>query len=144
MTALWSSTRTARSPQCRNPAMAVANASLGSFFDALVEPSSRTLAAKVGATSTTCSPGTEELLRQQLAQPPADSTAQVRSAPSGSAPANSRWVRHRPATSRSRASGRSSPSIATAVWVALCGSTPIITVIEVLPVNACERHDGHS
>jgi hypothetical protein len=30
------------------------------------------------------------------------------------------------------------------VWVALCGSIPIITDIEVLLVDACERHDGHS
>jgi hypothetical protein len=26
----------------------------------------------------------------------------------------------------------------------LCGSTPMITVMEVLLVNAYERHDGHS
>jgi hypothetical protein len=58
--------------------------------------------------------------------------------------ANSRWVWHRSATSRCRASGRSSPSIATAVWVDLCGSTPMITVMEVLLVDACERHDAHS
>jgi hypothetical protein len=36
------------------------------------------------------------------------------------------------------------PSIATAVWVALCGSTLMVTVMESLLVDACERHDVHS
>jgi hypothetical protein len=40
--------------------------------------------------------------------------------------------------------GVADPAIAPAVWVDLCGSIPMITVIEVLLVNACERHDGHS
>lgn len=141
---MWSSTRTARSPQCPNPAMAVAKASLGSFLPAVVEPSSRTLAASVGGTSMTCSPASTSCWANSLPSPPADSTAQVRCVPSGSAQANSRWVWHRSATSCSRASGCSSRSIATAVWVALCGSTPMITVLEVLLVNACERHGGHS
>ena len=87
---MWSSTRTARSPQCRNPAMAVANASLESFFDALVEPSSRTLAASVGGTSMTCSPVSWSCWANSLPSPSADSTAQVRCVPSGSAQANSR------------------------------------------------------
>jgi hypothetical protein len=141
---VWSSTRTARSPQCRNPAIAVASASFESFFDALVEPSSRTLAARVGGTSTTCSPASRSCWANSLPNPPADSTAQVRSVPSGSAQANSRWVWHRSATRRTLASGRSSRSIATTACVDLCGSTPMITVMEVLLVNACERHDGHS
>ena len=38
----------------------------------------------------------------------------------------------------------SSPSIATAMCVALCGSIPMITVMELLLVNVMERHDGHS
>jgi hypothetical protein len=92
MTAVWSSIRTARSPQCRNPAMAVASASFGSFLDALAEPSSRTLAARVGATSMTCSPASTSCWANSLPSPPADSTAQVRCVPSGSAQANSRWV----------------------------------------------------
>jgi hypothetical protein len=50
--------------------MAVANASWGSFFDALVEPSSRTLAASVGGTSIDVLTRLQELLGQQLAQPP--------------------------------------------------------------------------
>ena len=124
--------------------MAVASASFGSFLDALVEPSTRTLAARVGGTSMTCSPASRSVWANSLPSPPADSTAQVRCVPSGSAQANSRWVWHRSATSSSRASGRSSRSIATAVWVDLCGSIPMITVMEVLLVDACERHDGHS
>ena len=89
---MWSSTRTARSPQCRNPAMAVANASLGSFLAALVEPSSRTRAANVGGTSMTCSPASTSCWANNLPSPSADSTAQVRSVPSGSAHANSRCI----------------------------------------------------
>jgi hypothetical protein len=106
---------------------------VGSFLDALVEPSSRTLAASVGGTSIDVLTRLQEPLGQQLAQPPADSTAPVRSEPSGSAQANSRRVWHRSATSRNRASGRSSRSIATAVCVDVCGSTPMITVTDVPP-----------
>jgi hypothetical protein len=111
--------------------MAVASASLGSFFDALVEPSSRTRRGQRRRHIDDVLTRLYELLGQQLAQPLADSTAQVRSLPSGSAQATSRWVWHRSATSCTRATSRSSRSIATAVWVDLCGSTPMITVMEV-------------
>jgi hypothetical protein len=50
--------------------MAVARASLGSFFDALVEPSSRTLGAKVGGHVDDVLTRRQELLDQQLAHPP--------------------------------------------------------------------------
>ena len=141
---MWSSTRTARSPQWRNPAMAVANASLGSFFDALVEPSSRTLRRQRRGHVDDVLTGLEELLGQQLAQPPSGLDRPGPLVPSGSAQANSRWIWHRSATSCNRASGRSSRSIATAVWVDLCGSTPMITVMESPPRERVERHDGHS
>ena len=60
--------------------------------------------------------------------PPADSTAQVRG-PSGFAHANNFAVCWHVARTLISASGRSSQPMATAVWDALWGSIPMITVI---------------
>jgi hypothetical protein len=98
ITAVWSSPRTVRNSQCRSPAMAVDSASLLSFLPALVEPSNRTRADKVGGTSTTCSPAPTSCWASSLPNPPADSLAQVRSQPNGAAQATSRSVWHRSAT----------------------------------------------
>jgi hypothetical protein len=113
--------------------MAVDSASLLSFLAALVEPSNRTRADNVGGTSTTCSPAPTSCCASSLPNPPADSIAQVRSQPNAAAHPNSRSVWHRSATTCSLAIGCSSPSIATTVWVALCGSIPMITDMEVPP-----------
>ena len=123
--------------------MAVESASLLSFLPALLEPNSRTRADSVGGTSTTCSPAPSSCWASSLPNPLADSIAQVRS-PKGAAHANSRWVWHRSATTCSLAMGCSLLSLATAVWVALCGSIPMITDMEVLLMDALGRHDGHS
>jgi hypothetical protein len=53
----------------RSPAIAVASASFGSFFDAFVAPSSRTLADNVGGTSDDVLASSEQLLGEQLAEP---------------------------------------------------------------------------
>ena len=143
ITAVWSSPRTARSPQWRNPAMAVANASLGSFFAAFVEPSSRTLAVRVGGTSTTCSPAPSSCCASSLPSPPVDSTAHIRSAPEA------------PPTPTTGPSGPGRRSAATGPrpFVAIdrhCGVGRLVGVDpddhchEVLLVNAWMRHDGHS
>jgi hypothetical protein len=57
--------------------MAVASASLGSFLLAFAQPSSRTLAANVGGTSTTSSPAPTTCWANNLPSPSADSTAQL-------------------------------------------------------------------
>jgi hypothetical protein len=79
-----------------------------------------------------------------LPSPVADSIAQVRWSPSGAAHCNSWRAWPRSATTFNLAIACSSPSIATAVWVALCGSIPIITDMKSSSSNAVERHDGHS
>jgi hypothetical protein len=49
--------------------MAMERASLGSFFCDLPDPRSRTLAAKVGGTSTTSSPTARSLLGKEVTEP---------------------------------------------------------------------------
>jgi hypothetical protein len=56
MMATWSSSSTRRRRRPRSAAIAVDNASFGSFFCALPEPSTRTLDDSIGGTSTTSSP----------------------------------------------------------------------------------------
>src|ERR671910_2260902 len=115
--------------------MAVHSASLLSFLPAVVEPPNPTRADSPAPTSCRAS---------SLPHPLAGSIAQVRAKPNDAAPANSRSLWHRSATTPSLAMGWSSRSIATAVGVASCGSIPIVTDMEVLPLDARERHDGHS
>ena len=67
-TAAWSSGRASRTPGERSAATATDRASLGSFLFTFPVASSRTRAPSLGCTSSTRSPGGQQLLGQQVAQ----------------------------------------------------------------------------
>ena len=100
-------------------AMAVDNASFESFFELFDDPNNRTLADNVGGTSITRSPAATSRWASSRPSPAADSIAHTRSEPNGSAQANNRSVWQRVAGNVNRATGCSSRSTATAVWVDL-------------------------
>jgi hypothetical protein len=108
--------------------MATERASLRSVLSELPVPNTRTLAAKLGGTSSTVSPAATSCWATSKPRPPAASTAQVRSS-NRSAQPRSRWAWAGVARTEVAANTASVSSTATAAWVALWGSIPIITLI---------------
>ena len=119
---------------------------MGSFL--LVSPacSSRTRAASLGGTSSTCSPAVTSCWASKCPSPSAPSTAQARSGhPAAHASSCSAWDGQ--ASTRSSPSGSSPTLIATAVCELLWGSIPIITsAISTLPTVVTEpkARGGHA
>ncbi len=99
-------------------------ASLASLVCERPEPSTRTLDAGIGGTSNTVSPAATSWRASKKPSPLADSTAHCRFSKSL---AQSQRRRAWPVDARSvnSSSTTSLLSIATAVWVALCGSIPV-------------------
>ena len=113
----------------RNAAIATDLASLGSFFCERPEPSTRTRDTNTGGTSNTVSPTATSWRASKKPSPLADSIAHRRSLNSLAQSQSRRaWAFDAPRVNSS--STTSLLSIATAVWVALWGSIPIMMVIE--------------
>ena len=121
-TATWSSATTGRSRAERRAAMAMDNASLGSFFWDLPVPSTRARADSVGGTSKTSSPAPTSCFYSSAPSPLADSMAHDRS---GNADAQLLKASSCRRSERTRTSSSlcSSSSIATAVCDPLWGSS---------------------
>ena len=130
-----------RSRGCRNAAIAVERASLGSFLPLLPEPSSRTRADSVAGTSTTCSPASTSSRANSSPKPDADSIAHVRSS-NLAAHCNSRARCCRDARTSSSLNTVSLASTATAMCDALCGSIPMMTTRA--SSSMCEHRGRHS
>ena len=119
---------TRRRSRVRRAVTATDMASFGSFLFDRPVPSTRVRAANVAGTSTTASPAVTSCCASRNPSPSAPSIAHSLDG-NGAAHVNrcSTWLRL--ARTLSRASSSSSPLTATAVWVALCGSIPMITCI---------------
>ena len=125
-TAARSSASTGRLAGERSAATATEKASFGSFLPVSPACSSRTRAASLGGTSSTCSPAATSCCASRCPSPAAPSTAQVRSGQAAAhASSVSAWDGQ--ACTCNSPSGSSAEPIATAVCEFLCGSIPIIT-----------------
>ena len=144
ITAAWDSATDLVRLGERRAAIATERASLGSFLLVVAGGERRTRAASLGWTSKTSLTRGHELFGEQVAEASAPSIAQVRSGHRAWPIPSSRstWVAESaPGAHRAMFSVA---SIATAVWEALCGSMPIVTLPSVSFFSSEGKdHGGH-